>query len=196
MQAKAVVGAVLLLLLAGSVDAARGYFDPKSYEKGGFATVTDAKYQSQCGTCHFAYLPGMLPARSWDALLAKSNEHFGQALSLDPESLRHIRDFLTTNAADRNDFLGSKQMLQRLSDQSAPLRITSLPMFKSYHVGVLYTMRLEPGLYSVRALSPDAVKAVLNCNTCHKGTAAGSFAPREIVLPDVTPVVAPRHGPL
>ncbi len=182
MQAKCVVGAVLLLLLTGSVEAARGYFDPKSYTNGGFAPVTDAKYQSECGTCHFAYLPGMLPARSWDALLTKSNEHFGETLSLDPESLRHIRDFLTTNAADRSDFLGSKQLLYRLSDQSTPLRITSLPMFKNYHFSVLNKMRLVAGLYSVRDLSRDARKGVLNCNTCHERAAAGSFAQREIII--------------
>ena len=92
MQTKYVAGAVLLLLLTGSVEA-RDSFDPKAEEKGGFAAVTDAKYQSECGACHFAYLPGMLPARSWDALLTKSNEHFGETLSLDPENLRHIRDF-------------------------------------------------------------------------------------------------------
>ena len=182
MQAKCVVGAVLLLLLTGSVEAARGYYDPKAYEKGGFAPVTDAKYQSECGACHFAYLPGMLPARSWDALLTKSNEHFGETLSLDPETLRHIRDFLTTNAGDRSDFTGSKQFLYRLSDESTPLRITSMPMFKSYHFSVLHKMGLATGFHSVRELSPAALKGVLNCNACHEGAAAGSFPQREIII--------------
>ena len=194
MQTRCMLGAVLLLLLTSSVEAARTSFDPKAEEKGGFASVTDAKYQSECGACHFAFLPGMLPARSWDALLTKSNEHFGETLSLDPETSRHIRDFLTTNAADRSDFLGSKVILRRLSDKSTPLRITSLPMFKSYHFSVLYKLRLVAGLYSVRDLPPNAIKAVLNCNSCHKGAAAGSFAEREIVIPDVTTTVP--HGPL
>ncbi len=157
-------------------------FDPKAEEKGGFAAVTDAKYQSECGACHFAYLPGMLPARSWDALLTKSNEHFGETLSLDPENLRHIRTFLTANAADRSDRLGSETFLRRLPEQSTPLRITNLPAFKGYHFSVLYKMGLERGLHSVRDLSPNAVKAVLNCNTCHEGAEAGSFAQREIVI--------------
>ena len=194
MQTKCVVGAVLLLLLTGSVEAARASFDPKVEEKGGFAPATDAKYQSECGACHFAYLPGMLPARSWDALLTKSNEHFGEPLSLDPETLQHLRAFLTTNAADRSDFLGSKVMLGRLRDESTPLRVTNLPAFKGYHFSVLYKMRLVPGLNSVRNLSPDAAKAVMNCNSCHEGAATGSFAQREIVIPDVTTVIP--HRPL
>lgn len=181
MRAKCVVGTVLLLLLSGSL-AARGYYDPAAYEKGGFAPVTDAKYQSECGACHFAYLPGMLPARSWDDLLKKSNEHFGETLSLDPETLRHIREFLIPNAADRSDFTGSKQFLNRVSDELTPLRITSMPMFKSYHFSVLFRMQLAPGLSS-RNFSPAAVRALLNCNTCHERAAAGSFAPREITIP-------------
>jgi hypothetical protein len=181
MQTRCIVGAVLLLLLTGSV-AARGSFDPKAAEKGGFAPAADAIYQSECGACHFAYLPGLLPARSWEDLLTKSNEHFGETLSLDPESLRHIRNFLTTNAADRSDFLGSEVMLRRLPEKFTPLRITNLPAFKGYHFSVLYKMGLERGLHSVRDLSPNAIKAVLNCNTCHERAAAGSFAQREIVI--------------
>ena len=185
MQTRSVVGTVLLSLFAGSVEA-RASFDPKAEEKGGFAPVTDAKYQSECGACHFAYLPGMLPARSWDALLAKSNEHFGETLSLDPETLRQLRNFLTTNAADRSNFLGSEVMLRRLPAESTPLRITSLPVFKGYHFSVLYKMGLERGLHSVRDLSPNAIKAVLNCNACHEKAAAGSFAQTEIVIPSTT----------
>jgi cytochrome c553 len=183
MQAKCVVGAVLLLLVTGSVEAARAAFDPKAEAKGGFAPVTDAKYQSECGACHFAYLPGMLPARSWDALLTQSNEHFGEALSLDPASLQQIRNFLTTNAADRSDFIGSEIILRRLSDHSTPLRITNLPAFKGYHFSVLNTLGLVHGMYSRRDLPPNAVKAVLNCNTCHERAAAGSFAQQEMVVP-------------
>jgi hypothetical protein len=182
MQAKYVVGAVLLLLVTGSVEAAHGYYDQKAYPNGGFAPATDAKYQSECGTCHFAYLPGLLPARSWDALLTKSNDHFGETLSLDPVTLRHIRDYLTANAGDRADYTGPKQFLYRLSDQSTPLRITSMPMFKTYHWSVVQKMGLAGGYNSVRELSPQARKGVLSCNNCHERAAAGSFVLREIII--------------
>lgn len=182
METRRAVGAVLLLLLTGSVEAARGYYDPKSYPNGGFAPAADPKYLRECGACHFAYLPGMLPARSWDVLVTKSNEHFGETLSLDAETLRHIREYLTANAGDRSDFTGPKQFLQRLSDESTPLRITSLRMFKGYHFSVLHKMGLVAGLNSVRELSPQARKAMLDCNSCHERAAAGSFAQREIII--------------
>jgi mono/diheme cytochrome c family protein len=182
MQTKCAVGAVLLLLLTGSVEAAHGYYDPSVYEKGGFAPASDAKYQSECGACHFAYLPGLLPARSWEALLKKPDEHFGEALSLDPETLRHIREYVTANAGDRSDFTGPKQFLHRLPDESTPLRITSLRMFKHYHSSVLFKMGLASGLNNVRELSPQARKAMLNCSSCHEKAAGGSFAQREIII--------------
>jgi hypothetical protein len=182
MQAKCAVGAVLLLLLTGSVEAAHGYYDPTAYPNGGFAPAADPRYQSECGACHFAFLPGLLPARSWDALLKKPDEHFGETLSLDPETLRHIRDYMSANAGDRADFTGSKQFLHRLSDESTPLRITGVRMFKQYHSSVLFKMGLAPGLNNVRDLSPQARKAMLDCSSCHERAAAGSFAQREIII--------------
>ena len=182
MQARCAVGAVLLLLFTGSVEAAHGYYDPTAYPKGGFAPVTDAKYQSECGGCHFAYLPGLLPARSWEALLKKPNEHFGETLSLDPETLQHLRDYLTANAGDRSDFAGAQQFFHRMSEESTPLRITSLRMFKHYHSSVLYKMGLAPGLNNVRELTPPARKAMLDCGSCHQRAAAGSFAQKEIII--------------
>ncbi|HEX4522903.1 MAG TPA: hypothetical protein VH704_05235 [Casimicrobiaceae bacterium] len=182
MQAKCAVGAVLLLLVTGSVEAAHGYYDTTAYPNGGFAPAADAKYQSECGTCHFAYLPGLLPARSWEALLKKPDEHFGEALALDPETLRHIRDYLSANAGDRADFTGPKQFLYRLPDDSTPLRITGMRMFKHYHSSVVFKMGLAPGLNNVRDFSPQARKALLDCGNCHEKAAAGSFAQREIII--------------
>jgi len=182
MQTKCAVGAVLLMLLTGSVEAAHGYYDPASYPNGGFAPATDAKYQSECGSCHFAYLPGLLPARSWEALLKKPDEHFGETLALDPETLRHIREYLAANAGDRSDFTGPKQFFHRMSDDTTPLRITSLRMFKHYHSSVLYKMGLAPGLNNVRDFTPQARKAMLDCGSCHEKAAAGSFAQKEIII--------------
>jgi hypothetical protein len=34
--------------------------------------VTDKTYRAECGDCHFAYQPGLLPAQSWEKLDRKS----------------------------------------------------------------------------------------------------------------------------
>jgi hypothetical protein len=69
-----------------------------------------------------------------------------------------------------------------MSDESTPLRITSLRMFKHYHSSVLFKMGLAPGLNNVRDLTPQARKAMLDCSSCHERAAAGSFAQKEIII--------------
>ncbi len=42
------------------------------------APVKNALYLEECGACHFAYQPGLLPSRSWkkNALTTRSKESF------------------------------------------------------------------------------------------------------------------------
>ena len=35
----------------------------------GVAPVTNALYAEECGSCHFAYPPGLLPASSWQQVM-------------------------------------------------------------------------------------------------------------------------------
>ena len=183
--------AALLFVLAAPAAAIDDRFDPQAHAKGDFAPANDPAYQKECGSCHFAYLPGMLPARSWQAIMAGANDHFGESLSLQPEEARRLQDYLVANAADRSDYRGSELMLGRLSASATPLRITSLPLFKSRHFTVVYLRGAVSSLNSVRDLPPAGVKVVMNCNECHEKAATGSFAEREIVVPRVTKVVRP-----
>jgi hypothetical protein len=157
-------------------------FDPSKYDKGGFAPITNALYSKECGSCHFAYLPGMLPARSWHALLAASERHFGEALSLSPPLAKELETYLAENAADRSDFRGSALMLYRLAGDIAPTRITALPLMRQRHV-VVRELMLVGG-------SP--VKRLTNCDGCHEGASTGSFAYKNIVVPGVTKLVKPN----
>ena len=54
-----------------------------------FAPYTDA-----CGSCHLVYQPGLLPARSWDRIMATLSDHFGDNAELDPAASSEIRRFL------------------------------------------------------------------------------------------------------
>ena len=46
------------------------------------AVVPEA-YATECGACHLAYPPALLPARSWQRLMAGLDTHFGSDASLD-----------------------------------------------------------------------------------------------------------------
>jgi hypothetical protein len=170
------LAATLAALPAAAID---DHFDPAKYEKGGFAPVNDEVYAKECGSCHFTYLPGMLPERSWRALMARSNQHFGESLS--PETARHIENYLASNASDRSEYDGARLMIQELPSDAAPTRITALPLMRHRHVVVNKLM--QSPLVKVHTLT--------NCDACHETAATGSFAYRDILVPGVSKVVRP-----
>ena len=177
---------ILGTLLAASVGvhAFDDNLDPAAYPKGGIAPVDNAVYAKECGECHFAYPPGLLPARSWKAVLAQQS-HFGEALDLKPDELRVIADYLDTNAADKSDYRGEEPILRNLRDDRTPLRITDLPMMRRNH---------EP-MRSILAAAGGAAHLFTNCTDCHTGAAKGSFANRELRVPNVSagPIGSPAR---
>lgn len=183
--------ALCAVLGAGPALAIDDRFNPHSYEKGGFASTSNQTYRNECGDCHFLYLPGMLPARSWQALMARSDEHFGESLSLAPNVAREIEQYLVSNAADKSEYLGASAILYRLRDESTPLRITNLPVFRTRHFMAAYVKNSTPRVNTSRPFPPSAVKVLMNCDDCHEKAATGSFAYNEIVIQDVTKVVKP-----
>ncbi len=183
--------AISAMLGAGPAAAVDDRFDPHAREKGGFAPANNAAYGKECGDCHFLYLPGMLPARSWHALMAGADDHFGESLSLAPDVAREIEQYLVSNAADKSDYLGAGAILYRLPEERTPLRITSLPVFKGRHF-VVGALKMETRLISTaKPFPPAAVKVLLNCGGCHEKASTGSFANKEIVIPGITKVVRP-----
>lgn len=123
--------------------------------------VNNPTYQSECGTCHVAYPPALLPARSWQAILGGLDRHFGTDASLDGKSLAEIRTFLEKNAG--RDRTGS----------AAPaLRITETAWFKREHREV-----------AASTWSSPKVKRASNCAACHKGAEQGDFDEDSITIP-------------
>lgn len=185
-------GTLCAALGAGPAAAVDDRFNPYKYERGGFAPASNPTYAGECGACHFAYLPGMLPARSWQAVMARANnDHFGESLFLEPKAAREIEGYLVSNAADNSPYLGSRAILYRLRTDAAPLRITSLPAFRAKHFMAAYVTNSTLGVNTSRNFPPKAIKALMNCNNCHEKAGTGSFAYREIVVPGVTKIVRP-----
>ena len=53
--------------------------------------VANEVYRANCGSCHFAYQPGLLPAKSWQKIIDSPGGHAGGALSLDKKAKTEIR---------------------------------------------------------------------------------------------------------
>lgn len=119
------------------------------------------KYRQECSACHVAYPPGMLPAASWQRLLAGLPRHFGTDASLDPATVQELSAWLTAQAAN------SRRAAAPPED-----RITRTPWFVHEH-------REIPAAVWSRA----AVKSPSNCAACHTRADQGVFDEHDVRLP-------------
>lgn len=174
------------LLAASAAHGADDRFDRTKYDGlGGFRPVTNEVYRKECGACHFAYLPGLLPARSWELVLQRANEHFGENLDLGPERTAQLRAYLLENAADKVPDRGSELLMARLDPKVTPARITALPRVYRDHVIVREVIKISTAIEA---------RKLTNCDSCHRKAGEGSFANRDLIVPGLTKVVKPNGG--
>ena len=88
----------LTLAMAITMRAAQADDDE---DQGKAPMVSNAKWVSECGACHLAYPPRMLPAESWRAIMAGLDKHFGSNAGLDAADVNEITAFLEKNADTR-----------------------------------------------------------------------------------------------
>ena len=71
-------------------------------------------YTQECGSCHVAYPPGMLPARSWQRIVAGLENHYGSDASLEPpvvQALGHVRAIRDNGTVEAQPAAGSIRMI-------------------------------------------------------------------------------------
>lgn len=140
----------------------------------GVAPVKNELYKSECGSCHFAYQPGLLPAASWKKLMGGLEDHFGENAELFEQTRQELTGYLVANAADRSDARRSRKIARSLGNE-APLRIIDVPYIRDKHDEV--PLRYIRGNPEVRSLS--------NCSACHTRAESGSFSDSEVRIPGV-----------
>ena len=163
------IPALLILPMAWSDDD-----DDYGRHATGVAVVNNPVYKSECGSCHMAYPPGLLPARSWQALMNGLEDHFGDNAELDAKTQGLISDYLVDNSADGSDYRRSRRFA---TAAGTPLRISETAYFIHEHDEV--PPRLVKGNKEVLSFS--------NCNACHRKAEQGSFRERDIVIPGFGP---------
>lgn len=138
----------------------------------GVTPATAKQYTDECGACHFAYPPGLLPARSWEKLLSKLDDHFGENAELGADVRQALHAYLTSHAADKVRNRLSRRIARSIG-HATPLRITETLFFKREHREV--PERLVKGNPKVQSFS--------RCPVCHSRAAHGSFRENEINIP-------------
>jgi hypothetical protein len=131
----------------------------------------------ECGACHFAFTPGLLPARSWVHMMGRLDRHFGENVSLNSGAREQILAYLTKNAADVSPYEGSKTFMERIKPTMTPRRLWEVPLFKEMHTVMLEVISTK---HKVK------VKTLTNCNACHQKAAEGSFGNDELYIPGLT----------
>lgn len=127
-------------------------------------------YQDECGSCHHAFHPSLLPAASWKTVMDNLGDHFGDDATLNPELTATLAAHLIAHAAETSDSKAANRL--REVDAEHPLRITAAPFWRATH-------RALPDA----AFAAKAVGGKTNCAACHGDAAGGRFADQAIRVP-------------
>jgi cytochrome c553 len=123
------------------------------------AAPANSTWKTECGACHVAYPPQLLPARSWQAIMGGLDKHFGTDASLDPKAAAEVTSFLERySGRDRG--------------VTATNRITDTAWFRRKHREV-----------PVGAWRHADVKSAANCGACHRAAERGNFDEHGVRLP-------------
>lgn len=124
---------------------------------------TPPLYRAECGTCHVAYPPALLPPASWKRLMTGLERHYGTDASLDPATVQQLSGWLQAHGGTG----------RRIGPDPAPDdRITRTAWFEHKHRG------LEAAVWRLAS-----VKSAANCAACHGGAEQGRFSDHDLRLP-------------
>ena len=120
------------------------------------------RYQQECASCHVPFPPGMLPAASWQRVMADLKRHSGTDASLDSAGEKELTAWIVANAGT----------YRRVSEAPPQERITRSAWFTRKHDEV------APATWKL-----PAVKSPANCAACHPQAEKGDFNERNVRIP-------------
>ncbi len=130
-------------------------------EEGRRYTAGNPQWKAECGSCHLAYPPQLLPARSWRAMMSGLDKHFGSDASLDAKTAAEITAFLQGNAGR-----------DRAPSAQPVLRISETRWFVREHDEV-----------PARTWKGAQVKSPSNCAACHVNAEQGDYSEHAVRIP-------------
>ena len=136
----------------------------------------DPTWREECGSCHLAFHPNLLPARSWRRTMAEQNDHFGSDLALDEAASRAVLAFMENNAAEKSDREAAYKISRSLKPDATPLCITETPYWVKKHRDISESDWRLP-----------SVKSKANCAACHLDAEAGTFEDAAMRMPREEP---------
>lgn len=134
------------------------------------SAASNPNWKAECGSCHLAYPPSLLPADAWRAMMAGLDKHFGVDASVDAKTAVEIGAFLEKHAGASRGQAGNPAGNPKTSKPN--LRISETAWFKHEHDEVSAAVWRNP-----------KVKSPSNCAACHRGAEQGNYDEHGVRLP-------------
>ncbi len=171
------VGAAMLLaIIAAGLSWFQGHLtetpDQLYQPFHGPALPDNPHWREECGACHLAFHPSLLPARSWKVMMEGQASHFGEDLFLEQDAVKKIETFLVENAVEQGLTEAAWKINRSIQKTETLLRITETPYWIKKHKEISGAIWEHP-----------TVNGKVNCAACHMDAEAGTFEDAAMHLP-------------
>lgn len=148
-------------------------------DSGGYrSTLMQAQnqtYQSECGDCHIAYQPGLLPGAAWNQILENLNNHYGDDASTDETVVAELGGYLSLNSATGEHADGTRTISSQPAKSGVLPRITESRFFRYEHHEIPVKF----------VKSNKEVGGFGNCQACHHNAESGVYDEDEVIIPGI-----------
>ncbi|WP_298571349.1 cytochrome b/b6 domain-containing protein [uncultured Aliiroseovarius sp.] len=127
-------------------------------------------YVDECAACHMAFHPSTRPAESWQLMMNRLNDHFGEDASLPDDTGDEIADWLGNHAAASTD--SKPATLWADLQETTPVGLPDTKMWQRLHASI------DEDTFKHRTIYSRS-----NCIACHKDAETGWFSPFQISIP-------------
>jgi cytochrome b len=143
-------------------------------------------WRDECGSCHSVFYPALLPARSWEKMMAEQDKHFGSDLGLDAPTTAAVLKFMVDNSADKHLIEAAFKIDKSVAKEATPQRITETPYWVNKHREIAASDWANP-----------LVKSKNNCAACHTDADDGTYEDGAMQIPKAPKmtVSAPASAP-
>ncbi len=138
----------------------------------GPALAMNELWNEECGACHLAFHPSLLPARSWQYLFEQQDNHFQEELMLDDETLNELLQYALNNSAEQKKTEAAWKINRAIGRDERPLQITAVSYWKDKHSAI-----------SDITWQQEAVQSKANCGACHYDAEQGTFQDAAMRIP-------------
>ena len=139
----------------------------------GPSLVMNDLWNEECGACHLAFHPSLLPARSWQRIFSQQDNHFEEDLMLDDSTLIELMKYVKENSAENKQTEAAWKINRSVMKNEQPLQITQVAYWKEKHSDIKDLIWQQ-----------ESIQSKANCGACHFDAEQGTFQDSAMRVPD------------